>query len=149
MLSTIDDFITAVRGKFDGLASRLGLHGPTVLRKNMYFQLGYFGDVLGLEILVEFDHFFIFAMPFRIRNKDEIPVGLVDEEGAPRKMYVQEALEKLGIAHGTEDEELRRLGGDVRHCEAMALILSGLVERAWNPICEHAQELFPPSSAVS
>jgi hypothetical protein len=143
MNSSMDDMVVIVRKGFDPLAQRLGLWGPTVVLKNTYFQLGYFGDTTGLEVLVEFDHFFVLAMPFRVTKQRALPNAFVGADGHAQQMYLQEALEKLGIPHEPESVELKRLGGDYRNCEAMTAVLVSLVERTWTAIQQGTDRLFP------
>lgn len=143
MTASLEDIITEVRFKFDSLAQRLGLRGPSVARRNTYFQLGYFGDEVGLEILGEIDDFFIYALPFHMQGADVIPQNGTLSDNGVRQMYLQEALDKLHISHKNETEQMKHLGGDYRNCEAMTKVLASLIERTWPEIDKHAGELFP------
>jgi len=42
-----------VRAQFDGVAERLRLRGPELTRGNTYFALGYFDEIVGLEVFVD------------------------------------------------------------------------------------------------
>jgi hypothetical protein len=143
MAKTLDDVIDDVRGQCDAVLHRLGLAGPTVNQANTYFILGYFGDAVGLEILVEFDYFFVYFLPFRQQVEGVVPVGYRDPSDQIQKMYLQEAMEKLGLSDDKEIADLKRLGGDYRHCAAMLTILLQLTQTAWPMIVERNEHLFP------
>jgi hypothetical protein len=143
MTISLDDMVFVVRNGFDPMAQRLGLRGPMVAIKNTYFCLAYFGEAIGIEVLVEFDYFFVLALPFRTFGRDVLPDGLTGPEGHVRKMYLQQAMDRLRISHDLEDKQLQRLGGDYRNCEAMTSITVALVERSWAGLQERAEELFP------
>ncbi len=147
MSVTLDDMITLVRDSFGGVARRLGLRGPNVVRANNYFCLRYFGQSLGLELLVEFDNFFVYAMPFRMPENGGVPNLLLGPNGEVRQMYLHEALDKLGLSHEREHRELRRLGGDYRNCAAMVTLLGDVLERTWPAIQSDAAMLFPDGGA--
>jgi hypothetical protein len=138
----LDEFVDLVRTRFDPSMIRLGLNGPVVTRKNTYFYLDYFGAQIGLEVLVEFDYFFVFAVVFRHGGSRTVPEKV--EFGKQRLMYLQAALEQIGVRNADTDEQLKALGGDYRNCDAMCSLLVGMNEKSWQDVVANSDLLFPP-----
>ena len=143
MGDTLEDVIAEVRTQCDGEFQRWGLTGPTLNRANTYFSLGYFGNAVGLQILVDFDGFFVHFLPFRVSKEGELPVGYEDASNRVQKMYLIAAMKKLGMPCENEHAELKRLGGDHRNCAAMVTILLALTKRAWRVIVARTEALVP------
>jgi len=103
----------------------------------------YYGAPVGLEVLVEFDHFFVFALPFRSNGEDQWPSDNLGSGGQRTQMHLQEALGLLRIPFDREAADLRSLGGNHSNCRAMVTILAGLVERVWSQVVARQEQLFP------
>ncbi len=109
--------------------------------RNMSFSLGYFGDDLGLEVLVDMSDFFIYALVFRNRI-NEIPVGYVDEHGHRQEIYIQEASKDLRNFDDTISKQIQRLGGNYKNCRLMAALLAKLIEQGWPLIATHFERII-------
>jgi len=139
----MNEMVVIVRRDFDPLAQRLGLRGPVVALRNTAFTLGYFGATVGMEVLVEFDYFFVHVMPFRMQGEGKLPNGFVGATQQVQQMYLQEALDKLRIGYLSEAEKLKSLGGKYQNCEAMTSVLVSMVEKSWGAIVDNVDDLFP------
>jgi hypothetical protein len=108
-------------------------------------MLDYLGEI-GLEILVEFQDFFVYFLPFLQSRDGGVPIGYRDANDQVQKMYLHEALEKLGLPHDETRADLQRLGGNDRNCDAMVSLLIDLVAKFWPIIVERKEFLFPRHS---
>ena len=132
MDTELEKLVAAVRTVFDETASRLGLEGPIIIYHNLFFVLAYFGEDLGLKVVVERVQFFIFAAPFKSLGKSRVPEGLED---------LQTLLTRLGISHQEERHRLQALGGNENNAAPMAKVLAALVERTWNQVLVNADKI--------
>jgi hypothetical protein len=136
------DIISLVEGVFDPVASRLNLTGPIEQSiSNTECSIAYMSADLGLEIQIDLGDFFLYSLLFRPTGK-EIPTGYDNNAGQRRKIYVQHALESLGLNPSGATKSLQELGGKVANCEAMAKIIAGFVESNWSELERHKSLLF-------
>ncbi len=133
-ISTVDELVTYVRSHFDPVAGRLGLRGPNLEKANLFFKLNYECRPVAVEIVVAMNEFFAFVMLFDNDVKER--------NGQPRKLYLQQALDKLRIPHAQEAQALRELGGDIGNCGAMSQILAQLLEGHLAKISQSGSGLF-------
>ena len=129
MTEALEDVVIEVRATFEPVAKRIGMRGPSLRKHNTYFRLIYFGAPVGLEILVECDHFFVFALPFRSNGEEQLPSDHLGSGGQRVQMHLQEALGLLRIPFDREAKALRSLGGNHGHCRAGQFTHCGALRR--------------------
>jgi len=129
------------------VATLHGLSGPRVQMENMYFSVRYFaagegGPALGLELLVEFNPFFVYPVLFRVGPDGEPSPGFNTDKRRVW-MYLQEAFEEYPRRRIPWSEEWKRLGRDYRNCARMVDVVAGVLRTAWPELRRRTPELFP------
>lgn len=136
------EIVKQIKDVFDPIAKKLGMSElKTLQHTNTELSFGYLATDIGLEISIDLNYFFIFALIFKA-NSGEIPVGYEDKIGNLQKIYIQNALKKIGIDNSNETKELQKLGGNYLNCSAMVKILSKLFENNWSAIKSKADIIF-------
>ncbi len=143
MTATLDELLAETEKTFDPWAAKYHLRGPVSERKNMYYRAGYFGEIVSLELLVEFDYFFVYASPFLPGSNDELVSTRVAPDGHVRKMFLGQALDRLHISGAPEEDAMKKLGGSANNFRPMIDALATLLDRVWPEIATHAAILFP------
>jgi hypothetical protein len=143
MTTSMDDLVALTDAVLAPVTSKYLLAGPSVVRRNTSFSLVYVGPNLGLEVLVEVDNFFAYAMPFRPVAGRPPPEGLLGRGGTVRQMYLQEALDRLRIPHHREQAYMRSLAGGHRNGRQMLEVIAMLVDNHWPALLAASDSLFP------
>ncbi|HQF10138.1 MAG TPA: hypothetical protein PLM53_17640 [Spirochaetota bacterium] len=114
---------------------------PPIQYHNSELGWGYLSGEFGIEIRIDLNYFFIFIMLFKTKDK-KIPIGYKDDLGKTHKLYLQDALKKVGIDNKKEIKDLQRLGGNYKNCYEMAVILSQLLKNNWSTIQSNMNNIF-------
>lgn len=146
-----DDIIKLVRNIFNPLASRLGLQETSEITKHttMELILRYLKNNIGVQITIDLSDFFIYVLLFKAEG-NSIPIrylnnserGYFDNSGKRTAVYLQTALNELGIDCTKETKKIQELGGNYLNCFAMANILAQLLENNWLYIQSQLRKLF-------
>jgi len=135
MCVEVQDIRTQIHAVLDPLFKRLGLLECFEYRQaETVFSILFQSKDIGLEVNVDLADFFIYTLLFKPKGS-EIP----DYED---EIYVQEALDQIGVDIKAVTQKLQQLGGDYRNCSKMLAIIKEIIEAHWSTLLAKRNRWF-------